>query len=256
MGHINRMTKRFSINRKRVFSGFALLILAIGLFLFVHPVSAFVSMDYSHCARRGCTKYKLTILGNGRVVFEGEEGTFKEGRHVVRISQEQAQALFDEIESADVFRLERNYLRSLSSDGPFISLYVWQNGRFKDIDHLAGDISAPPNLIAIENIIESTVSDYKLIREKSGTYAGEIKLQIASEKAQCGTSYYGECYQMRVNEDIQWSLIPVEHVDGFDWQEGVEYEAVFALSRITFNPIWTSYTAYDFVEIVDSASTQ
>ena len=49
-------------------------------------------------------------FGNGRVLFEGIEGTFAEGRHVIHIPQEQAQAMFDEIVSADIFGLERNYL--------------------------------------------------------------------------------------------------------------------------------------------------
>ncbi len=104
-----------------------------------------------------CPIYKLTIYGDGAVVYEGEDFVQVTGKQTATISAEKVRELVAEIQRARFFGLQDSY-SAPATDLPSAITSVTLNGQSKSINHYGScgfDFdTAPPELCAIENKID------------------------------------------------------------------------------------------------------
>ena len=105
-----------------------------------------------------CPVYRLTIYGDGRVVYEGIRCVRIEGTRTATISENKIDELITEFRKIDFFSLKDSYEEHNATDMPsaFTSLII--NGETKTIRHYHGDFSAPQRLTELENKIDQIVS--------------------------------------------------------------------------------------------------
>ena len=104
-----------------------------------------------------CPVYKLTIYGDGRVVYEGIRFVRVEGTITTTISEDEIRQLIAEFQKIDYFSLKDSYEEHNATDMPsaFTSLTV--DGKTKTVRHYHGDLSAPQKLTELENKIDQIV---------------------------------------------------------------------------------------------------
>lgn len=105
-----------------------------------------------------CPEYKLTVYGNGTVVYEGKSGVRIEGRRTIAISEEKVRQLLSEFSKIDYFSLNDSYEDFMATDMPsaFTSLTV--DGKTKTVRHYHGDFNAPKELTELEDKIDEIVN--------------------------------------------------------------------------------------------------
>ena len=110
-----------------------------------------------------CPEYKLTIYGDGSVIYEGTRFVMVEGKRTITISEEKVRQLLSEFKKIDYFSLNDNYEEFMATDMPsaFTSLTV--DGKTKTVRHYHGDFSAPKELTELENKIDEIVNSNQWI---------------------------------------------------------------------------------------------
>lgn len=126
------------------------------------PQPAWVGLDVSDCSvviQRTtcfgtCPVYVMTILGNGKVEFEG--GRFVEaiGNHTTEIPVDSMRALIHQIDTCGWFDLKDAYKEYSITDAPAVKTVVTMGKRTKTIEHYTGDLTAPAILKIIERRID------------------------------------------------------------------------------------------------------
>jgi hypothetical protein len=71
-------------------------------------VEEIFNLDTTPCKDQ-CPVYELSLYGNKKLVFVGEENTSLDGKHEKTLSDEQFEALLGIIESTDWVNLDNNY---------------------------------------------------------------------------------------------------------------------------------------------------
>ncbi|MGJ3235816.1 DUF6438 domain-containing protein [Marivirga sp.] len=71
-------------------------------------VEEIFSLDTTPCENQ-CPVYELSLYGNKKLIFNGEENTSLNGKHEKTLSDEQFEALLGIIESADWVNLDNDY---------------------------------------------------------------------------------------------------------------------------------------------------
>ena len=104
-----------------------------------------------------CPVYKLTIYGDGRVVYEGIRFVRVGGIITTNISEDEIRQLIAEFQKIDYFSLKDSYEQHNATDMPsaFTSLTV--DEKTKTVRHYHGDLSAPEELTELENKIDQIV---------------------------------------------------------------------------------------------------
>ncbi|MFC2068385.1 DUF6438 domain-containing protein [Chloroflexota bacterium] len=104
-----------------------------------------------------CPVYKLTIYGDGRVIYEGMRFVKVEGTATTSISEDKIKQLIAEFQKIDYFSLKDSYEERNATDMPsaFTSLTV--DGKTKATRHYHGDFNAPKKLTELENKIDQIV---------------------------------------------------------------------------------------------------
>lgn len=103
-----------------------------------------------------CPVYTLTIHGDGRVEFNGQQNVEAMGEQTATIDPAAVQALADEMDAAGYFTWNDAYMTQDVTDLPYvISSITLSDGTTKRIEHYHGDFSAPEMLTALEDQIDA-----------------------------------------------------------------------------------------------------
>ena len=101
-----------------------------------------------------CPVYRLTITGDGSVVYEGKNFVKATGRQTTTISQERMRQLVSEFEKADFISLADSYEQITVLDNPTVIVSITIDGKSKTVRHYHGDKTAPKILTDLENKID------------------------------------------------------------------------------------------------------
>lgn len=104
-----------------------------------------------------CPVYKLTITGNGTVVYEGHDFVQVKGVQTSSIGTAQVQDLVDAFEQADFLTLT-DYTEQKVTDLPSAITSITIGGQTKTVNHYYGDDSAPQQLTDLESKIDEIVN--------------------------------------------------------------------------------------------------
>jgi Domain of unknown function (DUF6438) len=142
-------------------------VLMMGLYInacapYVDPTSAtpteitfsdlVIALERTAC-RGTCPIYKLTIEGNGTVIYEGQDFVKVKGRQTASLSSAQIQDLVSAFEQANFFMLT-DYTHEDTTDSPSAITSITLNGKTKTVNHYYGDNSAPQALFDLESKID------------------------------------------------------------------------------------------------------
>jgi len=106
-----------------------------------------------------CPSYVLTILGDGRVTFEGRQYVKKKGLHKKKIAPATLMPIFKKIEEIGFWQLEDSYRSKKNPDGSTSTIFdlptkyvtVKSSGNSKRIEDYFG---TPPGLRELEKLID------------------------------------------------------------------------------------------------------
>lgn len=101
-----------------------------------------------------CPVYVMTILGNGKVEFEGGRFVESVGNHTTEIPVDSVRALIHQIDTCGWFELKDAYKEYSMTDAPGVRTVVTIGKRTKTIEHYTGDMTAPAILKIIERRID------------------------------------------------------------------------------------------------------
>ena len=124
-----------------------------------NKATLFLSMERTPCLGK-CPNYKITIMNNGKVTYEGFDFTEKIGFYKKQLSAKQLSKIKKQIESIGLFEMENKYNGKVT-DIPAVSLFVIYKGNKKKIfDRYGG----PKDLRDFEKLIDTIVIDEQLIK--------------------------------------------------------------------------------------------
>ena len=111
-----------------------------------------------------CPVYKLSIHGDGTVIYEGIRFVSIEGTIKTTIGEDKIKQLVSEFQGIDYFSLEDSYEERNATDMPsaFTSLTI--DGNKKTVKHYHGDFSAPKELTELESKIDEIVNSNQWIK--------------------------------------------------------------------------------------------
>jgi len=105
-----------------------------------------------------CPVYRLTVYGDGRVIYEGIRFVKIEGTRTTTVSEEKVRQLVGEFYAVDYFSLNDEYTHADATDMPSATTSITIGGKTKTVIHYHGDFSAPDELTALEDKIDEIVS--------------------------------------------------------------------------------------------------
>lgn len=108
-----------------------------------------------------CPDYKVTISGDGTVVFEGRNFVAVEGVQTAKISEEQVQNLVDEFYSTGFFSLRDRYEQQIT-DLPSQTTSITIDGKSKTVYRYGFE---PQQLAELEDKIDEIAGTEKWIKE-------------------------------------------------------------------------------------------
>ncbi len=109
-----------------------------------------------------CPIYKLSIYGDGTVVYEGERYVKVKGRQTTTISKAAVKQLMREFERIEYFALSDQYTGG-PTDMPSAITSLTVGKRSKTIHHYLGAPNAPQALTKLENKIDEVVNSKQWI---------------------------------------------------------------------------------------------
>ncbi|XGV94524.1 MAG: DUF6438 domain-containing protein [Leptolyngbya sp. BL-A-14] len=104
-----------------------------------------------------CPIYKLTIHGNGKVVYEGKRFVKVMGTRTTTISQTAVRKLIAEFQQLQYFKLQDSY-RGGHTDAPSAITSFTLGNQQKTVNHYLASPNAPTRLTALENKIDAAVN--------------------------------------------------------------------------------------------------
>jgi hypothetical protein len=105
-----------------------------------------------------CPAYKLTVHGNGVVIWEGKKFVKTTGKAEGSIGQEQFKQLVSEFDKVRYLSLNDSYTQVTFTDAPDVTTSITVDGKTKSVKHYLGDTSAPARLTALEDKIDEIVN--------------------------------------------------------------------------------------------------
>ena len=115
-----------------------------------------ITLERTICCGR-CPVYKLTIFGDGSVVYNGLEFVAVTGRHAANISKDTVKQLIAAFKNSEFFSLNNDYVEFMGTEDPFAITSLTINGKKKRVRHYHGDYSAPRQLKILEDEIDKLV---------------------------------------------------------------------------------------------------
>jgi hypothetical protein len=111
-----------------------------------------------------CPVYKLTVYGDGRVIYEGIRFVGVEGTKTVTIIENKVRQLVSEFQAIDYFSLNDGYTHTDATDMPSTITSITIAGQTKTVAHYHGDFGAPEELTALEDKIDKIVSTERWVK--------------------------------------------------------------------------------------------
>jgi hypothetical protein len=124
--------------------------------------SVMLSLERTACYGR-CPIYKVTVLRDGTVRWEGVEFVKVTGKATAKLPAATLAALADAFKRADYFALADDYTHRDMTDHPSAVLSYADGGKKKAIRHYHGDHSAPAQLSELESRVDELVGTAKWI---------------------------------------------------------------------------------------------
>ena len=112
-----------------------------------------------------CPVYKLTVYGDGRVIYEGIRFVGIEGTRTATISEDKVRQLISEFQAIDYFSLDDEYTHVDATDMPSAITSITIAGKTKTVAHYHVDFSAPEELTALEDKIDEIVSTERWVEQ-------------------------------------------------------------------------------------------
>jgi len=134
------------------------------------PPDLKITLERTDCFG-GCPVYKLTIIADGTVVFEGRRFVKQEGVTINSVSRERLKQLMAEFDRVKFFSLEDDYTEtrlSCPTDQPSAITSIRINGKSKTINHYLGCLEpkVPKGLTELENKIDEIVNTAQWLPDK------------------------------------------------------------------------------------------
>jgi hypothetical protein len=134
------------------------------------PQDLKITLERTDCFG-GCPVYKLTIIADGTVVFEGRRFVKQEGVTRKSVNREQLKQLMAEFDRVNFFSLEDDYSEirlSCPTDQPSAITSIRINGKSKTINHYLGCLEpkVPKGLTELENKIDEIVNTAQWLPDK------------------------------------------------------------------------------------------
>ncbi|MBW4695847.1 MAG: hypothetical protein KME27_29370 [Lyngbya sp. HA4199-MV5] len=104
-----------------------------------------------------CPIYKLTVYGNGKVVYEGKRFVKVTGTRTTTISQAAVKKLVSEFQRLQYFQLPDSYTGG-HTDAPSAITSLTMGKQQKTVNHYLASPDAPEKLTALENKIDAVVN--------------------------------------------------------------------------------------------------
>jgi len=111
-----------------------------------------ITMERTAC-HGTCPIYKLTINGDGNVIYQGQDFVEIEGEQTASLSPAQIQDMVSAFEETKFFTLT-DYTNEDTTDSPTVITSITLNGKTKTVHHYYGDNSAPQELFDLESKID------------------------------------------------------------------------------------------------------
>lgn len=111
-----------------------------------------------------CPIYKVTIYGNGTVIYIGKEFVKTKGKHKINIGDGKIRELISEFEKIHYFQLKGSYEDEEVSCSSTTITSIAINGKTKTIRHYHGDSSAPEKLTYLEDKIDEIINSNQWIK--------------------------------------------------------------------------------------------
>jgi hypothetical protein len=131
----------------------AIVLFACGAFA-KEPLDMVITLERTMCFGT-CPVYKLTIYGNGEIVYEGKKHVKEQGNRTARISEDKVRGLISEFERLGYFELKDSYIARGITDMPSAITSITIGSRTKAVRHYYGDKSAPRDLMELEKRIDT-----------------------------------------------------------------------------------------------------
>lgn len=104
-----------------------------------------------------CPIYKLTLYGNGKVVYEGKRFVNVIGTQTTTISQTAIRKLVADFQRLQYFKLQDNYTGG-HTDAPSAITSLTLGKQQKTVNHYLASPNAPAALTALENKIDAVAN--------------------------------------------------------------------------------------------------
>jgi len=121
-----------------------------------------VSLERTACYGR-CPIYKVTVLRDGTVLWEGERFVKTTGKASAKLPAAALAQLADAFRTAGFFALQDKYERYDITDHPSAIVTFDDGKRKKTVHHYHGDTSAPKQLYELEDAIDRIAGTAKWI---------------------------------------------------------------------------------------------
>ncbi len=126
-------------------------------------VSPQVALTLERTACYGfCPIYKLTVYGNGKVVYKGERFVKVTGTRTTTISQTAVRKLIADFQKINYFRLQDSYTGG-HTDAPSAITSLTMGKKQKTVNHYLASPNAPTRLTELENKIDAVVNSKQWI---------------------------------------------------------------------------------------------
>jgi hypothetical protein len=122
------------------------------------------SIEHTACFG-ACPIYKVTVLGDSTLTYEGERFVEITGTVKSTLSQVQVRQLVYEFERADFFNLADDYPMSVS-DNPGVVLSLTEQGKSKQVTHDRSSRSAPRKLYLLEQKFDAIVNSAQWVTHR------------------------------------------------------------------------------------------
>jgi len=121
-----------------------------------------VSLERTACYGR-CPIYKVTVLRDGTVLWEGERFVKVTGKARGKLDDKALAALADAFKAADFFALKDKYESYDITDHPSAVVAFDDGKRKKTVRHYHGDRSAPKAVYELEDAVDRIVGTAKWV---------------------------------------------------------------------------------------------
>lgn len=133
------------------------------------PAYSRVSLERRPCYGT-CPVYRVSVAGDGVVVFEGLQHVDSIGRFTGRIDDDRAAALSRLFQELDFFTLADKYAYgepncpTYATDAPTVVTAVTVGGRSKTVEHDLGCANVPQRLVDLERRIDEIVGTSRWVK--------------------------------------------------------------------------------------------